>query len=175
MKHLRLSGEESNSYRLCVANMLPMDFETRNTGNIWGEKERKTISQYFGALREVRELFAVRCVSCKENLLICKTPISLIQLLRIQSDLVLWNRHILLSTHVGEKKISDRLNTSGDRKKEWHGYVWCGELQLYLESYIHERNAVTPEIHHILREWCSSISGYWAVDVSVHDTKALLK
>lgn len=152
-----------------------MDFETRNTGKIWGKKERKTISQFFGALREVRELFAVQCVSCKENRWTCETPISSIQLLRIQSDLVLWNRHIFISTHVEENKISDRLNSSGDRIKEWHGYVWCGELQLYLESYIHERNAVTPEIHHILREWCPQTSGFWAVGFSVHDTKGLLK
>lgn len=46
-KHLRLSGEESNSYSLCVPNMLPMDFETINTGTNWGKKKGKQYPNFF--------------------------------------------------------------------------------------------------------------------------------
>lgn len=38
LRHLRLSEEETNSCGLCVANMLPMDFETRNMGKNWKKK-----------------------------------------------------------------------------------------------------------------------------------------
>lgn len=85
-KHLRLSGEESNSYSLCVANMLPMDFETGNTGRIWKKKKRGKQYPSFSGLLEKWELFAFKCVSCKENWWICKTPILLIQWLRIQGE-----------------------------------------------------------------------------------------
>lgn len=41
LRHLRLSEEESNSCGLCVANMLPMDFETKNTVKNWKEEGKE--------------------------------------------------------------------------------------------------------------------------------------
>lgn len=127
-------------------------------GRFGGKKERKTISQVFGALRQRTEravCFPV-CVM-QRDWWICKTPISLIQLLRIQSGFVK-QRHTSLYIYRRKEDLRQIEHLWG-QEKGVNGCVWCGELQLHLESASHERNAVSPEIYHILLEWCPQMLG----------------